>query len=222
MMPTPPSLPIIDAMAPLREVAGCGPIMIHQAADPFDLWLAWEAECGQECPIPFWAVVWPAAQVMARYIIAHHELVRGKHLLDLGSGCGLVAIAAALAGARQAVANDIDPASLWMAQKNAEANRAAIRLEPKNFLKKIKEIRAFDIICAADLFYQRQEALETVSFLNRAFEQGSTVLIADSGRPFSPKKGLELLEERTIAVSFEVEGVAQRTVRLLQVTGTIR
>lgn len=220
-MPALPSPEIISTMAPLQAVAGCLPIMIHQADDPFALWLAWEAECGSECPIPFWAVVWPAAQVMSRYLLEHHGLVAGKHLLDLGSGCGIVAIAAALAGARQAVANDIDPASLWMAQKNAEANRAAIRVEPGNFLSDTPGLRAFDIICVADMFYQKQESLATVAFLNRVFEEGGTVLIADGGRPFSPRNGLTLLEERVIAVNFEVEGVSQRMVRLFQVTGAL-
>lgn len=35
--------------------------------------------------------------------------MRGFRVLDLGSGCGATAIAAAIAGAKSVTANDIDP-----------------------------------------------------------------------------------------------------------------
>lgn len=35
--------------------------------------------------------------------------MRGLRVLDLGSGCGATAIAAAIAGAKSVTANDIDP-----------------------------------------------------------------------------------------------------------------
>lgn len=37
------------------------------------------------------------------------DVVRGKSVLDLGSGCGATAIAAKMSGASEILANDIDP-----------------------------------------------------------------------------------------------------------------
>lgn len=37
------------------------------------------------------------------------DVVRGKSVLDLGSGCGATAIAAKMSGASEIMANDIDP-----------------------------------------------------------------------------------------------------------------
>jgi len=47
-------------------------------------------------------------QALARYLLDHPETVRGKSVLDFGSGSGLVAIAAAKAGAASVLAADID------------------------------------------------------------------------------------------------------------------
>jgi predicted nicotinamide N-methyase len=51
--------------------------------------------------------VWFAGYALARYILDHPETVRGKAVLELGAGCGLVSLAAAMAGARRVVATDL-------------------------------------------------------------------------------------------------------------------
>ncbi|MFT4712900.1 MAG: putative nicotinamide N-methyase, partial [Candidatus Azotimanducaceae bacterium] len=57
----------------------------------------------------YWAFCWASGQVMARYLLQHPNLVRGKSVLDFGSGSGVVAIAAAIAGAKSVIACDNDP-----------------------------------------------------------------------------------------------------------------
>jgi predicted nicotinamide N-methyase len=49
---------------------------------------------------------------VARYLLNRSWTVAGKRVLDIASGSGLVAIAAALAGAAAVTANDIDPYAL--------------------------------------------------------------------------------------------------------------
>lgn len=58
--------------------------------------------------LPFWGVYWPGGQALTRWILDYKECVRGKRVLDVGSGCGASAIAAVMVGATDAVANDID------------------------------------------------------------------------------------------------------------------
>ena len=53
---------------------------------------------------PYWSLCWASGQVLARHLLAHPEWVRGKTLVDVGPGSGVVAIAAALAGARRLIA----------------------------------------------------------------------------------------------------------------------
>lgn len=57
---------------------------------------------------PFWAFYWPGGQALSKYILEHPELVKGKTVLDVGSGCGASAIAAKIRGAERVIANDID------------------------------------------------------------------------------------------------------------------
>lgn len=49
--------------------------------------------------------------------------VPGKSVLDLGTGSGILAIAAGLLGARDVLATDIDPEALKIARENVELNR---------------------------------------------------------------------------------------------------
>jgi predicted nicotinamide N-methyase len=75
-----------------------GEITIRMPAAPSGLWDLWD-ETGREPP-PFWAFPWAGGQALARYILDHPDVVRGRRVLDVASGSGLVAIAAARAGRR--------------------------------------------------------------------------------------------------------------------------
>ncbi|MGA2088934.1 MAG: methyltransferase, partial [Stellaceae bacterium] len=79
----------------------CPEIRLHLATEVTPLWQATEAVLDKaQLPPPYWAFAWPGGQALARYILDHPEAVDGKTVLDIGAGCGLVAIAAARAGAR--------------------------------------------------------------------------------------------------------------------------
>ena len=76
----------------------------------------------------YWSFCWASGQVLAAYILANPHLVRGETVLDFGSGSGIVAIAAAMAGAREAIACDIDPVALEAAGANARLNGVTVSL----------------------------------------------------------------------------------------------
>ena len=93
------------------------------AADVVALWEAMEERAGGALSEPpFWAAAWPGGQALARHVLDHPELVAGRSVLDLGSGSGLVAVAAALAGAARVVASEIDPFGVTAIGLNAELN----------------------------------------------------------------------------------------------------
>jgi ribosomal protein L11 methyltransferase len=66
----------------------------------------------------------PTTRMCLRWIAQHPP--RGKRVLDYGCGSGILAIAAALFGAAQVDAVDIDPAAVESAAANARANDVAI------------------------------------------------------------------------------------------------
>ncbi len=216
-LPPGPCLPpesLISRLAPLAPVPGRPDLNAYQAPDVFALWQAWERESGSQQDIPYWATVWPAALLTAEYLAHEPDIVRGKSVLDLGCGCGVVAIAAAKAGAARVLANDIDPLAVWMTERNARANAEELETESGDLLR-APPLPEWDVILVADLFYDKTAAEAMLLWLQAARENGSRVLIADAGRPFSPRTGVRTLRERTYATDLDLEGSAERSVRLL-------
>ena len=80
---------------------------------------------GERFP-PFWAFAWPGGQALARYILDTPAIVAGRHVIDIGAGSGIAAIAAMQAGAASALAADVDPLAALAIRRNAAANGVAV------------------------------------------------------------------------------------------------
>ena len=210
-----PSAALLDAWAPLTPVSGSEGIVVRVAPDVFGLWEAWEKECGSECPIPYWAVAWPAAVVMARYLADNPSLVCGRSVLDLGCGGGTAGIAALRCGAASVQGVDIDEIALHVARQNAAACAVDVTYRCENLLV-AQDVPSVDVVLAVDLFYERGTAVQTLALLRRYVAADTTVLIADGGRAFAPTEGVELLHEETVPVNKPLEGTDARTVRILR------
>lgn len=120
----------------------------------------------------YWIFCWASGLALARKILREPELVRGKKVLDFGAGSGVVACAAAMAGAREVVACDIDPASLTASAANATLNGVTVRLADDFFALQ----EDFDLVLAADVLYDKANHHFLDAFLQRAPD----VLVADS------------------------------------------
>jgi len=216
----PPSRALVERLLPPRPVAGCGGVTVRQADDLYAFWQEWENECGMRCTVPYWGIVWPASAVLADFVTANPGTVRGLRVLDIGCGSGLASIAAMKNGAARAMANDTDTAALYLASINAAENGVAFRTEEAD-LTATDAFPAADIVFAADMFYVKKDAPRLADFLSRMRRAGSRIILADACRPFTPRSGLSLLDERTVATRFDIEGVRQRTVRLFEVTGDL-
>lgn len=120
----------------------------------------------------YWSFCWASGQVLAAYILANPHLVRDEAVLDFGSGSGIVAIAAAMAGAREAIACDIDPAALDAAAANARLNNVNVSLcDDWN-----RRPDGVGVVTAADVLYD-PENRPLLSVFRQAAPQ---VLLADS------------------------------------------
>ncbi|MFI5931024.1 class I SAM-dependent methyltransferase [Actinoplanes sp. NPDC051494] len=194
-------------------------LVLHQAEEPIELWERTEA-AGAEQPPPFWAFAWAGGQALARHVLDHPELVEGRDVLDLATGSGLVAIAAAKAGARSVTANDIDPLSLAATQANAGANRVRVTLSEEDLLD-----RGYDeagVILAGDVFYSREMAGKVLPFLRRAAGRGALVLVGDPGRAYLPVEGMVLREAYDVPVNEALESVPMRRTSVWQAVFTYR
>lgn len=222
-MPTLPALACLPSEALLKRLAPPAPVpdrpdlIAWQAPDVFDLWQAWEDETGVKQDIPYWATVWPAARLTASWLGRNPERVAGRTVVDIGCGGGLAGIAAARAGAARVIANDIDGAALEMARRNAAANGVSLILAGGNLLD-TPPSREWGVLLVADLFYEKSVADPMMAWLRAARRQGSLVLIADANRPFGPRTGVRVLAEARYPTDIDLEGSANRPVRLLELT----
>ncbi|MEN9465085.1 MAG: hypothetical protein RL217_1266 [Pseudomonadota bacterium] len=125
----------------------------------------------QEYPA-YWAFCWASGQVLAREILMHPERVAGKKVMDFGAGSGVVAIACALAGAKEVIACDIDPDALLACAANARLNKVRLRLHGDLF----EFDEELDMLIAADVLYDK----ENLPLLNTFCWKAKEVLVADS------------------------------------------
>jgi predicted nicotinamide N-methyase len=121
---------------------------------------------------PYWTFCWASGQALACYILQHKAHFAGKRILDFGAGSGVVAIAAALAGAAKVIACDIDPDALEAIQANAALNH--VQVDTCESLDRIA--KKLDLIIAADVLYDQENFHYLEEFLSRAPE----ILVADS------------------------------------------
>jgi predicted nicotinamide N-methyase len=188
-------------------------LVLHQADEPISLWVETEAG-GREQPPPFWAFAWAGGQALARHVLDAPGLVAGRDVLDLATGSGLIAIAAARAGARPVTANDIDPLSLAAARANATANGVDVRFAEGDLLETDGR---YAVILAGDVFYSREMSGRVLPFLRRAAARGALVLVGDPGRAYLPTGGMIERASYDVPVPESLESVAIRHTTVWQV-----
>lgn len=158
-----------------------------------DVVALWEAlEHGQVAPgsdPPFWAAAWPGGQALARYVLDHPEVVAGRTVLDLGAGSGLVAVAAALAGAAAVVASEVDPYGMAAIAVNAAENGVGPVTVVGDLLDGEPD-PGIDVVLAGDVCYDRAMTERVLPFIGKAWLGGAAVYLGDPGRPYVPREGL--------------------------------
>jgi predicted nicotinamide N-methyase len=165
-------------------------IRLHLADDAIVLRARLEAQVGPGLT-PFWASAWAGGQALARYVLDHPQVVAGRRVLDVACGSGLVAIAAAKAGAAEVIANDIDPYALAAVAMNATANAVTVAVGEGDLL--VGDGGDADMILAGDAFYDAELAARMLGFLRRAAARDARVLVGDPGREHLPHRWLKVL-----------------------------
>jgi predicted nicotinamide N-methyase len=178
-------------------------IKLWLADEAVPLWRKTEDELGEMgLPPPFWAFAWAGGQALARYLLDNRAAVSGKRALDFGSGSGLVAIAAALAGATEVEASDIDPFAIAAIQANAAANDVALASRLEDVIGADED---WQVVLAGDVAYERDLAGAVMDWLAGLAKRGATVLIGDPRRAYLPLDRLECVIEYSVSVTRELE-----------------
>ena len=193
----------IRANTRLLAVPHAPEIVLQLADEATALWEKTEEELGEiGLPPPFWAFAWAGGQALARYILDNPELVAGKKALDFASGSGLVAIAAAQAGAARVEASEIDEFAVDAIAINSEAN--GVSVVPR--LGDIIDLdEGWDVVLAGDVSYERDMAHRVTDWLERLAERGALVLIGDPGRAYLARERLEAVAEYRVPVTRALE-----------------
>jgi predicted nicotinamide N-methyase len=195
----------------LRRHALVPEVLLHLADNLPALWSAREEWTGKPGgAAPYWGVAWPGGLALARLLLDRPELVRDKLVLDVGSGSGLCAIAAALAGAREVVAADIDPDACLAISRNAALNGVAVTVTG---FDPIGTGLPADVVLAADLWYERFFAQRVTHWLRQLARSGHAILMADPGRSYAPREGIEELARHDVFPAEALERAEVVTVR---------
>lgn len=178
-------------------------LQLHLADDAVSLWELTEEQLGElGLPPPFWAFAWAGGQALARYLLDHPHVVRGKSVLDVASGSGLVAIAAMKAAAASALAVDIDVFAAHAARLNAALNGVHVETSSADPVGAATDA---DVVLVGDLFYDRDIAPRALDWLIGLHRSGKSVLIGDPGRTYLPRDKLDQIAAYDIPVTRALE-----------------
>jgi predicted nicotinamide N-methyase len=187
----------------LLQVPHAPVIRLHVADEATALWSKTEEELGEMgLPPPFWAFAWAGGQALARHLLDDPASVRGRRVLDFASGSGLVAIAAALAGAAKVEAAEIDAFAAAAIDLNAAANGVSVSVRHADLIGRDE---GWDTVLAGDICYERELAARVIAWLAALQARGATVLIGDPGRSYLPKERLVALSSHEVPVTRALE-----------------
>jgi predicted nicotinamide N-methyase len=192
-MPRPDPRAFIQGNLRLQPALSVPEINLYAAHPGSGLWRL----LGRDSNVPpYWAYHWAGGAVLARHIFDQPETVAGKRVLDLGTGSGLVAIAAMKCGASHVAAVDVDPIAVVAAEMNAAANDVRIEAKCADILDDPPP--GTDIILVGDLFYDAALASKVLPFLRRCRDAGADILIGDPYRSPLPCSELKLLAQYAV------------------------
>lgn len=187
-------------------------IALHLATEITPIWQAtedWLKE--RDIEPPFWAFAWPGGQATARLLLDEPARVAGQRVLDFAAGCGIAAIAAAKSGAALVEAAEIDPLALAAVRLNAALNGVLVATPEGDI---VGAPCRWDVILAGDVCYEAPMTAHILPWLRAMAAAGAAVLLADPGRAYLPREGLEPIARHAVPTTLELEDRTRREVVL--------
>ena len=189
-------------------------IQLYTATELVPIWHATETWLeARGLNVPFWCVPWAGGQALARWLLDNPEAVSGKRVLDFGTGSGLLAIAAARAGAAHVHAVDVDPLAVCACLLNTAANGVVVEVTCEDLVDRAIDV---DVVIAGDVWYELGASARFTRWLRQLARNGTRVLTGDPGRAYVPS-GVRELATYQVPTSVELESARSRTARVLEI-----
>lgn len=184
-------------------------ILLHLATEITPIWQATEETLARNAlPPPFWAFAWAGGQALARYLLDDPAKVAGRCVLDFGAGSGLVAIAAAMAGAARVLASEIDHFAAAAIASNARLNNVELEVITADLIDTSDPL--WQLVTAGDVCYEQPMAGRATAWLRSLAGRGCVVLLGDPGRAYLPAAGLRERARYSVPTSRDLEGCEAR------------
>jgi predicted nicotinamide N-methyase len=191
-------------------------IALHLATEITPIWQASEDWLNaRNIDPPFWAFAWPGGQALARHVLDHPASVASHRVLDFAAGCGIAAIACAMAGAASVEAAEVDPLARAAIGLNAAANGVSITTPVADV---VGGRCRWDFILCGDVCYEAPMTAHIMPWLID-MARHCEVWLADPGRAYLPRNGLTAFATYSVATSLELEDRTERMVTLYRLGG---
>jgi predicted nicotinamide N-methyase len=191
-------------------------ISLRLASEITPIWQATEAWLAEHnVAPPFWAFAWPGGQALARHVLDHPTKVAGRRVLDFAAGCGIAAIACAMAGAASVEATEIDPLAVAAMRLNATANHVPVFPQQSDA---VGTACRWDLIVCGDVCYEAPMAAHILPWLHE-MARAAEVWVADPGRAYLPRDWLLPFARYRVPTSLELEDSTSREVTLYRLRG---
>jgi predicted nicotinamide N-methyase len=209
-----------DAFVLAHTVPGSAPLVpeisLRLATEITPIWQATEAWLAERnVDPPFWAFAWPGGQALARHVLDNPACVAGRRVLDFAAGCGIAAVACAMAGAASVEAAEIDSLGVAAIKLNAAANRVSVDVQRQDV---VGAACRWDLILCGDVCYEAPMADHILPWLHEMACQAE-VWLADPGRAYLPRRGLAPIASYRVPTSMELEDRTERDVTLYRLRG---
>ena len=179
-------------------------VRLHLAEDSLEVWEATQVAVDRgEVPPPFWAFVWAGGQALARHLLDRPEVARGRRVVDIATGSGLVAVAAAQAGAAEVSACDVDELAVAAARLNARLN--GVTVDAQRADARDVDVAAGTLVTVGDVFYDEKIAAVMLAALTRLAGAGAEVLVGDPHRAYLPVDRLDVVASYEVDVETDIE-----------------
>jgi predicted nicotinamide N-methyase len=197
-------------------------IALYLAGEITPIWQATEAWLAERnVSPPYWAFAWPGGQALARHVLDHPHLAAGRRVLDFAAGCGVAAIACAMAGAATVTAAEIDALAVAAIALNAETNRVVVTGLAADLPAQARQTVSppWDLILCGDVCYEAPMTRHILPWL-RALSHTVEVWVADPGRAYLPTDGLAWQATYRVPTTLELETRTEAEVKLFRLTDT--
>lgn len=191
-------------------------LVLLQSGELDGLWRAATREPVAWEDSPYWAFAWAGGQALARYLLDHPEVVQGRRVVDFAAGSGLLAIAAARAGAAEVLALDHDPFCEAAVALNAARNGVTVPFRAGDAIG--MELPGCEVLLAGDVFYESGLAAAALAWFRGLRPRGVRVLAGDAFRTYAPAGGFRELARYDVPTTTAIEAAPTKRARVLEIT----